>query len=154
MPTTSGPSWSTEAIELRSKVERGHRCAQLPLTIHCAPPYHHPIFSGDAYPTLATAEAAFGSAATFSLIWSTLNYTDSACPGCHNHVPLADGSYPLYWTLTVSDYYWASGNSSGFLCFVKDMAIILDKQAAEFNTTGPNIGFIGWDDRVGNGGGK
>jgi hypothetical protein len=67
-----------------------------------------------------------------------------AADGCHAHVPLADGSYPLYWTLTVADYYWASGNSSGFIYFVKDIRTILDKQAAEFDTPGANIGFIGW----------
>lgn len=105
---------------------------------------------GDGHPTMAAALVAFGSSETYDLVWKMLNMTDSGCIGCH---VIDDGimPYPVYWTMSVNDWYQASGNLTGLLHFSQDMENILDKAAATFLQRGLNIGWFGWDDRVGNG---
>eukprot|EP01062_Namystynia_karyoxenos_P083698 TRINITY_DN9679_c0_g1_i1.p1 TRINITY_DN9679_c0_g1~~TRINITY_DN9679_c0_g1_i1.p1 ORF type:complete len:895 (+),score=198.83 TRINITY_DN9679_c0_g1_i1:67-2685(+) len=104
---------------------------------------------GDGHPTMAAALAAFGSKQTHALVASMLNQTDSGCPGCH---VVDDGlmSYPILWTMSVNDYYWASGDNATLLRFAPDMATIIDKAVAQFGTD-PPIQFMGWDDRLANG---
>ena len=79
-----------------------------------------------------------------------LNKTDSGCHGCH----VIDDTimpYPVYWTMSVNDWYHATGNASGFLALAPDMAHILDQASDSFLRPGLNLGWFGWDDRVGNG---
>ena len=58
-----------------------------------------------------------------------LNKTDSGCEGCH----VVDDTimpYPIYWTMSVNNFFLASGNTSGFKALAPDMKNILDKAAA------------------------
>jgi len=54
-----------------------------------------------------------------------LNKTDSGCPGCH----VVDDTlmpYPLYWTMSVNDWFHASGNETGFrLLLIEDILILI-----------------------------
>ena len=45
----------------------------------------------------------------------------------------------------------ASGDTARFLPFVPDMSTILDNAVTTFLKPGLNVGWFGWDDRVGNG---
>jgi hypothetical protein len=110
-------------------------------------------YQGDGHPTMATAASVFGSAPTYALIRSALELTDTGCDGCGGRAPTFGGSYPLYWTLSLAEYFMASGDAEGFLSMAPDAASILDKQFPGYNQSFPDIGFMGWDDRVGNGGG-
>ena len=76
-------------------------------------------------------------------------------------VAMPAGSYPVYWTMSVFDYFWASGNVAEFKKLLPDAEAILDDQITQFdkclltNTTQRpdcNYEFIGWDDRTGIGG--
>lgn len=128
-------------------------------------------FQGDGHVTLAVATAAFASPATLELILSELLSTDSSkCAqyGCKGPPagPMilgeAYGAYPLHWVNSLCDFFWASGDRAGFLRNAEGAAAILDEQsrALEGAVAGtpwswlrpPKIGFIGWDDRLGQGG--
>lgn len=105
---------------------------------------------GDGHPTMAAALTAFGSEA-FELVARMLNATDSGCAGCRV-VDDTVMAYPVYWTMSVNDYWWASGDNVTFLRLVPDMRNILDKAAAVVVRSGaPNLVWMGWDDRLGNG---
>ena len=54
-----------------------------------------------------------------------------------------------YWTMSVNDWYWASGDTHGFLALVPDMRSIVDARVADFLQK-PHMTWMGWDDRVGN----
>ena len=94
-------------------------------------------YQGDGHPTMAAAAAVFGSKATFALLRSALNLTDTACDGCSGKAPLASGSYPLYWTLSLSEWYLSSGDAEGFLAMAPDVARVLDKQYSNYNESFP-----------------
>jgi len=104
---------------------------------------------GDGHPTMAAALAAFGAPATWDLVKLMLNKTDSGCAGCRV-VDDSLMSYPVLWTMSVNDYYWASGDAETFARFAPDVATILDKALATFLAT-PPVEFMGWDDRLDNG---
>ena len=36
------------------------------------------------------------------------------------------GSYPVYWTMSVFDYFWASGNTAELVKLLPDVEAILD----------------------------
>eukprot|EP00935_MAST-01C_sp_MAST-1C-sp1_P000556 g556.t1 len=105
---------------------------------------------GDGHPTMATGLAAFGGPrGAFPLVKTMLNKTDSGCKNCH----VIDSGlmpYPIYWSQSVMDYFWASGDTAGFLHFVPDMRTIIDAAVHSFGTN-PNVAWFGWDDRVANG---
>ena len=42
--------------------------------------------------------------------------------------------YPLYWSMSVNDWYWASGDTARFLTFVPDMKRIIDHVIGERTT--------------------
>ena len=77
-----------------------------------------------------------------------LNKTDSGCGAARGGRFLMP--YPVYWTMSVNDWYWASGDTARFLALASDVAAILD-DAATFSAAGLRVGFFGWDDRIGNG---
>ena len=60
-------------------------------------------------------------------------------------------AYPVYWTMSVNDYFWASADTALFARFVPDMQHILDSAAAQFWPTNPTLVWMGWDDRLANG---
>lgn len=138
-------------------------------------------FQGDGHPSMAAAEAAFGGPPVYSLVKSALQITD-----CHNDnathhricrfpngtVQIACGSYPVYWTMSVFDYFWATGDAQEFRLLLPDVLTILDYQIRQFPACllskkgvqpncvngmsikefGDGFCFIGWDDRAGIGG--
>jgi len=61
---------------------------------------------------MAAAEAALGSPDTWALAKLMLNKTDSGCANCS----VVDDdlmSYPVLWTMSCNDYFWASGDAEG-----------------------------------------
>ena len=79
--------------------------------------------------------------------------TDS---GCANHSAckvVDDGlmTYPMYWASSVNDWYWASGDTEGFLRLAPDMGRIIDNAVEKFLQPGLAVAFFGWDDRIANG---
>ena len=104
---------------------------------------------GDGHPTMQAALAAFGGDETYSLVERMINATDSGCQGCH---VVDDGimAYPLYWTMSLNDWFWASGDKAGFARLAPDAATIIARVVASFGSN-PNLVWMGWDDRVGNG---
>eukprot|EP01048_Picozoa_sp_COSAG05_P002910 COSAG05_NODE_127_length_17241_cov_7.514817_13_plen_483_part_00 len=126
-------------------------------------------FQGDGHPSMAAAEAAFGSKDIYELTRLALEITDCHTPlGKHQvcrfkngTVAMPKGSYPVYWTMSVCDFFWASGNTAEFNKLLPDVEAILGDQIKQFNqclltdtTQRPdcNYEFIGWDDRTGIGG--
>ena len=117
---------------------------------------------GDGHPTIATILAVFFQDETKSLLKTVLNATDSS----HKHV--VDDSimaYPLYWCLSAMNYYWTTytfgtkiEDEDSFedeVAFIEqlvdDIHVILDKRIGDFLDPNLDIGWFGWDDRVGNG---
>jgi hypothetical protein len=126
-------------------------------------------FQGDGHPSMAAAEAAFGSGDIYELTRLALEITDchtplgkqQVCRFPNGTVAMPKGSYPVYWTMSVCDYFWASGNVAEFNKLLPDVEAILDDQISQFDkclltdtTQQPqcNYEFIGWDDRTGIGG--
>ena len=127
-------------------------------------------FQGDGHTTLLAAMAAFGSPNAFELVRLSLHATNSGCPGCAKVMDQRDhslpfGAYPLHWIGSVCAYYWASGDrrtllelSPSFLNILREQHRRVPELSSEalerrLNTsTKARIGFIGWDDRLGNGG--
>eukprot|EP01043_Picozoa_sp_COSAG02_P046691 COSAG02_NODE_4393_length_5412_cov_10.835057_1_plen_896_part_00 len=102
---------------------------------------------GDGHPTMAAGLVAFSP---YKLVLSMLQQTNSGSVNGHKVVDASIMSYPLYWTMSVNDYYWASGDKAGFLALVPDMRSIIDARVADFLQQ-PHIEWMGWDDRLGNG---
>ena len=91
---------------------------------------------GDGHPTMAAALVAFGSPDTYNLVHKMLVATDSGCAN-HSACNILDSTimpYPLYWTMSINDWYWASGDTARFLTFVPDMKRIIDHVIGERTT--------------------
>ena len=99
---------------------------------------------GDGHPTMAAALVAFSGSE--SLVFTELNNTDSA-----EHPVVDQGilAYPLYWTMTANDYFWASGNVTGYIRYRSSIKKIIDARVHDFGTK--YLTWMGWDDRVDNG---
>lgn len=106
---------------------------------------------GDGHPTMAAALSAFGCKGTFDLVRLMLNKTDSGFVHGHQVIDQGIMPYPIYWGMSVNDYYFSSGNTEAFLNFAPDVGSILDQAALSFLQDGLNVGWFGWDDRLGNG---
>ena len=131
-------------------------------------------FQGDGHPSMATAEAAFAQPAVMKLLSSALQITDchtappslrkplkhTVCRFANGKVSLASGSYPVYWTLSVADFYWASSDNKELAKLLPDVRTIVDEVSTDrvfdgclkggespANCPG-GVGFIGWDDRT------
>lgn len=100
---------------------------------------------GDGHPTMAAALVAFSP---YDLVAQVLNQTDS---GDHHVVDQEIMAYPLYWSLSAIDYFWASGDIETFRRLVPDIMKILDARVQDFLKPDLDIGWFGWDDRIGNG---
>jgi len=106
---------------------------------------------GDGHPTMATGLTAFGGTDTYDLVHTMLNKTNSGFVHGHNVVDQGIMPYPIYWTMSVNDWYWASGDTVRFVQLVPDVASIIDQAIGNFMKKNLNIGWFGWDDRIGNG---
>jgi len=102
---------------------------------------------GDGHPTMAAGLVAFSP---YELVHTMLNATDSGSVNGHKVVDQGIMPYPIYWTMSVNDWYWASGSTKQFLALVPDMRSIVDARVKDFLGK-PNMVWMGWDDRVGNG---
>ena len=110
---------------------------------------------GDQHPTVAAALTAFGGsdasgASVYGLVRESLLGLDSGCRGCH---VVDDGilAYPLYWTLSVMDYYWSAGDLATLGTLLPDVEAILVRSEEEFFPLRPDIVWMGWDDRIDDG---
>lgn len=131
-----GVRLNMEATQFNSiLIERGDRVA----------------IQGDAHPSMATALAGFGSPYLYSFVQSELWQTNSGHVHGHNVVDQNIMAYPLYWCLSVLDWYYASGNHTGFQELVPDVRSILDERINTYLDLNQDIVWMGWDDRLGNG---
>lgn len=110
-----------------------------------------PPFQGDAHVAQVVGLTAFGgTTALYDNVKSMLSTTDSAAHSVHDS---NIATYPLLWTLSVRDYWLASGDTQTFVSYAKDISTILDSCIANFqNWTNPtDLRWSGWDDRLGSG---
>jgi alpha-L-rhamnosidase len=105
---------------------------------------------GDGHPTMATALLAFGNNA-YSLVLQQLWKTNSGHVHGHDVVDDSIMAYPLYWVGSVLDWYWATGDHDGFAQLVPDVLSIVNPRIQDFLSETLDIGWMGWDDRLGNG---
>lgn len=103
---------------------------------------------GDGHPTMAAALVSF---APFQLVKDMVDQTNSG--SVHGHHVVDDGimAYPIYWTMSVNDWFLASGDVTGFARLAPDAMSIVDKRVKDFLQPDLDIGWMGWDDRLGNG---
>jgi alpha-L-rhamnosidase len=59
-------------------------------------------------------------------------------------------SYALYWVLSLIDYYNYSGDAATLNAYISTAQSVLDSAYAVYGTN-PNLGFYGWDERLGAG---
>jgi alpha-L-rhamnosidase len=104
---------------------------------------------GDGHPTMAAALVAF--APVYRMIHHVLNQTNSGHVHGHRVVDDTIMAYPLYWTLSVHDWYMASGDARGFAALVPDIRSIVDLRIQDFLDPNLDVTWMGWDDRLGNG---
>lgn len=96
-------------------------------------------WTGDAYPAQAAALAAFGND---DFIRANIRIT----AGQDNGI----ASYPLYWVLSLVDYYRYTGDSSFFREYTGNADKKLERAYRHYDTL-PSLGFMGWDERLGAG---
>lgn len=96
---------------------------------------------------MAASHVAF---ATYDLVKSMLNQTNSGFVHGHHVVDEGILAYPIYWTMSVNDWYLASGDTKGFLELAQDVMSIIDQRVNEFLLPN-NLVWMGWDDRLGDG---
>lgn len=96
-------------------------------------------WTGDAYPAQAAALAAFGN---YDVVKKNIAYTSSQNNGI--------AAYSIYWVLSLLDYFNYTGDAS----FLKEYAANADKRLEiaykEYDQL-PQLGFMGWDERLGAG---
>lgn len=105
------------------------------------------LFNTKGHPTMAAALVAFSP---FQLVKDELDQTNSGFIHGHNVVDQNIMAYPIYWTMSVNDWFLSSGNIVGFLDLVQDSMSIVQKRVDDF-LQNPDIVWMGWDDRISNG---
>jgi hypothetical protein len=101
---------------------------------------------GDGHPTIAAALVAFSS--SYNLIQQVLNQTNS---GDHHVVDQEIMAYPLYWCLSVMDYFMETGDLATFNHLARDIMKIVDARIQDFLSHDLDITWFGPDDRLGGG---
>jgi hypothetical protein len=94
---------------------------------------------GDDHCAQAAALAAFGD---YDFIKENIDATANNDNGI--------ASYGLYWVLSLLDYYHYTGDAATLGGYITNVAATLDRAYAAFGTN-PNLGFYGWDERLGAG---
>ena len=102
---------------------------------------------GDGHPTMAASHVAFSP---YNLVQDMLIQTNSGFVHGHKVVDQNIMQYPIDWTMSLNDWFMASGDIQGFLDLAPDAMSILDKRIEDF-LEDPNLVWMGWDDRVGDG---
>jgi len=96
-------------------------------------------WTGDAHCSQAAALVAFGD---YDFIKENLLATANNDNGI--------ASYALYWVLSLIDYYNYTGDAATLGGNITNAEAILDNAYAVYGTN-PNLGFYGWDERLGAG---
>jgi hypothetical protein len=96
-------------------------------------------WTGDAYVAQAAALTAFGN---WDFIKKNIDRTANDTNGIE--------SYSLYWVLSLIDYFDYSGDRETMNRYITNAVAKLDHAYAIFGTN-PNLGFYGWDERIGAG---
>ncbi|MDR1747104.1 MAG: hypothetical protein LBR49_07530 [Tannerella sp.] len=96
-------------------------------------------WTGDAHPSQAAALVAFGN---YDFIKANLRHTSTQFNGIL--------SYSLYWTLSLVDYFYYTGDKALFDEMKDNLCAKLDMAYSHFDTI-PPLGFYGWDERLGAG---
>ena len=96
-------------------------------------------WTGDAHPSQAAALVAFGN---YDFIRTNIANTSSQGNGIK--------SYPLYWVLSLIDYYNYTGDTATLNTYVSTAQSILNSAYSVYGTN-PALGFYGWDERLGAG---
>jgi hypothetical protein len=118
-----------------------------PLLLSSLVLFLQPPFQGDAHVAQAVGLAAFGSQAPlYSLVRAMLNLTDSAAHPVHDS---NIATYPLWWTLSVIDYWRASGDVATLEAYASGInATILAAAAFFLDWSMPVdlrwVGWVGW----------
>ena len=109
---------------------------------------------GTNHPVIATSYVAFGTLQVYDFVHSELNRTNAG--HVHGHPDsVVDHEiivYPIYWTLSVNEWFWTTGNVTGFLALAPDVMSLLDdriKDCLDFDNL--KLVWMAWDDRLGDG---
>jgi hypothetical protein len=96
-------------------------------------------WTGDAYPAQAAALAAFGN---YDVIKKNIAFTSVQDNGI--------AAYSIYWVLSLIDYYNYTGDTNFLKAYAANADSRLEKAFRTYDTL-PNLGFMGWDERLGAG---
>lgn len=96
-------------------------------------------WTGDAYCSQAASLVAFGNA---DFVKKNLDNDANSDNGI--------ASYSLYWVLSLLDYYKYTGDAATLTGYITNAASKLDHAYAIYGSN-PNLGFYGWDERLGAG---
>lgn len=96
-------------------------------------------WTGDAYTAQAAALPAF---ANYDFVLENLHYTSVRSNGIE--------SYEMYWIFSLIDYYEYTGDKAGVEGLLSQALSRLD-HAYDIYGTNPQLGFFGWDERLGAG---
>ncbi len=96
-------------------------------------------WTGDAHPAQAASMVAFGN---YGFVKTNIENTALQDNGI--------ASYALYWVLSLIDYYNYTGDKSILNKYLDNACSKLDAAYRNYGTD-PNIGFYGWDERLGAG---
>lgn len=125
--------WYTAAYDVRANLKKDYFAAIL------VDRGDRHSWTGDAYTAQAAALAAFGN---FDFVLDNLRYTSQRSNGIE--------SYELYWILSLIDYYEYTGDKDGVRSLLSEATGRLDHAYSIWGTN-PNLGFFGWDERLGAG---
>lgn len=96
-------------------------------------------WTGDAYPSQAASMVAFGN---YDFVKKNIENT----AGLNNDI----ASYSLYWVLSLIDYVNYTGDTVFARKYIDNASKKLDLAYDHFDSS-PNLGFYGWDERLGTG---
>lgn len=96
-------------------------------------------WTGDAYTSQAASLVAFGN---YDFVLTNLHHTAEQDNGIL--------SYSMYWIQSLKDYYDYSGDSITLVHYIENARYKLDRAYQHYGSN-PNLGFYGWDERLGAG---
>jgi len=96
-------------------------------------------WTGDAYTSQAASLVAFGNQ---DFVLTNLHHTAEQDNGIL--------SYSMYWIQSLKDYYDYSGDTTTLIHYIKNGRFKLDRAYNHYGSK-PNLGFYGWDERLGAG---
>ncbi len=96
-------------------------------------------WTGDAHCSQAASLVAFGN---YDFVKKNLDISANDDNGI--------ASYSLYWVLSLIDYYRYTGDRTTLGGYISNAVAKLDHAYATYGTN-PNLGFYGWDERLGAG---